>query len=185
MPQQSFPFRPAKAAQAAAVLLDSERSRQMAYYRLLKLLYLADREHLKATGRPIVGGRLVAMNKGPLHSAVYDLIKKQHPSYPEWSHCFRVEGRNIEMLDNPGNMDLSRREIQTLREVADRFADRDDDELGVITHNLPEYAKNYSPDTSTTIPLAEVIESVDRTAEADLILRDAAETAMLDSFFGD
>ena len=45
-----FPFRSLKAMQAVATLLDDERSRQMSYYRLLKLLYLADKEHLKATG---------------------------------------------------------------------------------------------------------------------------------------
>jgi uncharacterized phage-associated protein len=156
----------------------------MPYYRLLKLLYLADKEHLKATGRPIVGGRLVAMDKGPLHSAVYDLIRKEHPAYPEWSRCFRVEGRNIEMLDHPGNLELSRREIQTLRRIAESLADRDDEELGAITHKLPEYRKNHIPHTSTTIPLRDLIESVGRTAEAELILKDAKETAIVDSMLG-
>lgn len=185
MSERTFVFKPAKAMQAAAVLLDAERSRQMGYYRLLKLLYMADREHLKATGRPIVGGRMVAMDRGPLHSAVYDLVRKQHPAYPEWARYFRVEGRNIEMLDNPGNLELSRREIQTLRELSDRLADRDDEELGVITHGLSEYTKNHVSSTSTTIPLIDIIESVDRVAEADRILQDAKEAAVLDRIFED
>ncbi|NQU21002.1 MAG: SocA family protein [Candidatus Nealsonbacteria bacterium] len=184
MPDKSFPFKPAKATQAAAILLDFERSRQMGYYRLLKLLYIADKAHLKATGRPIIGGRLVAMDKGPLHSAVYDLIKKQHFAYQEWSRYFLIEGRNIEMIENPGNLELSKREIQTLRETAEKLADRDDEELGTLTHNTPEYTQYHTQGTSTTIPLSAVIESVGRTAEADLILRDAKETAVLDNIFG-
>jgi uncharacterized phage-associated protein len=184
MSEKSFPFKPAKAMQAAAILLDSERSRQMGYYRLLKLLYLADREHLKATGRPIVGGRMVAMDRGPLHSEVYDLVKKQHPAYPQWSRFFRTEGRNIEMLGNPGNLELSKREIQTLRDTAEKLADRDDEDLGAITHDLPEYCKHHAAGTSKTIPLADLIDSVGRTADADLILQDAKETAILDGIFG-
>ncbi len=185
MPAKFFPFKPEKAAQAAAILLDAERAHQMAYYRLLKLLYLADKEHLRLTGRPIIGGRLVAMDRGPLHSAVYNLVKKEHPSYPDWSRFFRVEGRNIEMLANPGNLELSKREIQTLRELAEKLADRDDEELGTITHDLPEYTKNYNRSTSTAIPLADVIDAVNRGAEADQILKDAEESAILDSMFGD
>ncbi len=184
MPDKSFPFKPAKAIQAAAILLDLERTRQMGYYRLLKLLYLADRSHLKDTGRPIIGGRLVAMDKGPLHSAVYDLIKKQHFAYQDWSRCFLVDGRNIEMIENPGNLELSKREIRTLRETSEKFADRDDEELGALTHGMAEYTQYHTGGTSTTIPLTAVIKSVGRTADADLILQDARETAVLDNIFG-
>lgn len=75
MSANSFPFKPLKAMQAAAVLLNTEQSQQMSYHRLLKLLYIADKKHLKATGRPITGGHMVATDKGPLSSPIYDGIK--------------------------------------------------------------------------------------------------------------
>jgi len=56
------------------VLLKFEESREMDRVRLLKLLYIADRESIAQTGEPILGTKLVAMKWGPLHSKVLDLI---------------------------------------------------------------------------------------------------------------
>ena len=70
-----FQFGTRKIVEAAAVLLRSSQHGRMGRLRLLKLLYIADRESLRETGRPIVGTKLVAMDLGPVHSEVYDLIK--------------------------------------------------------------------------------------------------------------
>src|SRR5262245_9212871 len=59
-----------KAIQAAAVLLRFDDG-AMDYLRLLKLLYIADREALRETGRPISYSRTIAMDNGPLSSEVY------------------------------------------------------------------------------------------------------------------
>lgn len=185
MPVTCFRFKPVKAIQAAGVLLDAERTKQMSYYRLLKLLYFADRRHLEETGRPITGGRTVAMDQGPLSSPVYDLIKKEHPAYPEWSQFFRVDGRYIEMLKHPGNGELSKREIRTLLAEAKKFEDREDDELGVIAHGLPEYKDRHVAGTSTTIPLSDIVRAVGRMAEEAAILKDAEEAAVLDRILGE
>ena len=184
MTTEAFPFKPAKAIQAAAVLLDRERSRQMSAYRLLKLLYLADRSHLERTGRPIVGGRMVATNAGPLHSAVYDLVKGTHPAYAGWSDYFHVEGRNIEMRQHPGNGELSKREIQSLLDIAKQFEEQDDDQLGAITHGLREYKEYFRHDTSTTIPLASLVDAIGCADVRDAILQDAQAVRTLDTMFG-
>jgi Protein of unknown function (DUF4065) len=44
-------------------------------YPVLKMLYLADKCHLERYGRFIVGDRYVAMEKGPVPSATYDMLK--------------------------------------------------------------------------------------------------------------
>jgi len=177
---KSFRFKPLKAMQGVAVLLDAEPTKQMSYYRLLKLLYFADRRHLEETGRPIIGGRTVAMDQGPLSSQVYDLIKKEHSAYPEWSQFFRVNGRYIEMFKHPGNGELSKREIRTLLAETNRFEDREDDELGVVAHTLKEYQDNYVPGTSKVIPLSDIIRAVGRATEEAAILKDAEQAAVLD-----
>jgi len=184
MAAKCFPFKSLKAMQAVATLLDGERSRQMSYYRLLKLLYIADRRHLGKTGRPILGGQAVAMDKGPLSSAVYDLIKRNHPDYPEWSQYFRVEGRNIEMLRHAGNGELSKREIDTLLDVFKEFEDRDDEELGAITHTFPEYQKHYHPNIAVPIPLVDIMEAVGCADQKDAVLQDAEEVGALDRVLG-
>ncbi len=184
MTTQSFPFNPLKAFQAIAVLLGRERCKEMAYYRLLKLLYIAERTHLKRTGRPILGGHVVAMERGPLSSPVYDLIKLSHPRSPEWSRYFRVEGRHVEMLQHAGNGELSKSEIRTLLDVFETFEDRDDEELGAITHEYPEYQRNYHKGTSTPIPLTDIIEAVGLANARDAILHDAEEVSALTVVFG-
>ncbi|MGD0679946.1 MAG: Panacea domain-containing protein, partial [Polyangiaceae bacterium] len=45
------------------------------HIKLLKLVVLADVEHLKRYGRPIVGGEYFAMEHGPVASQLYDELK--------------------------------------------------------------------------------------------------------------
>jgi uncharacterized phage-associated protein len=77
-----------KAIQAAGVLLRFEKNR-MSYLRLLKLLYIADREFIRDSGLPLLGSRAVAMEHGPLHSDVYNLVKGIHENTSLWSRFFR------------------------------------------------------------------------------------------------
>lgn len=44
-------------------------------YPVLKMLYLADKLHLEKYGRFIVGDHYVAMEKGPVPSVTYDMLK--------------------------------------------------------------------------------------------------------------
>ena len=98
-----FRFNIEKTIQAIAAFLHFHRATEMSYLRMLKLLYLADRESLKETGRPITGDRVVAMEHGPVLSSVYDLIKGEHTAWPLWSKFLGKKGYRIELLQDPGN----------------------------------------------------------------------------------
>ena len=107
MPQH-IRFDAEKAVQAAGVLLRNEGKR-MSRLRLLKLLIIADRRCLKETGRPILGSKVVAMDNGPLHSDVYDLIKGEHASEPLWSRYIAKAGKqDVVLEDEPPVGRLSR-----------------------------------------------------------------------------
>lgn len=73
-----FRFNIAKGDRASAVLLKTEPAHRMGRLRLLKLLYIADREALTERARPITGDSPVAMDNGPVLSNTYDLIKGQN-----------------------------------------------------------------------------------------------------------
>jgi len=64
----------------------------MSYMKLIKLMYLADREALLRWGRPISTDRYVSMDKGPVLSRVLDLATDgDDPSRPAiWSEQSRV-----------------------------------------------------------------------------------------------
>jgi uncharacterized phage-associated protein len=42
---------------------------------LSKVLFIADRDHLRQFGRPVTGDAYIAMDNGPVPSRIYDIIK--------------------------------------------------------------------------------------------------------------
>ncbi len=60
---------------AAITYVASKNVPELTTYKLCKLLFLADKYHLVRYGRPITGDIYVAMEDGPVPSAVYDLLK--------------------------------------------------------------------------------------------------------------
>lgn len=57
------------------IQLLAEHQPGITQYYIGKVFFFADREHLLDWGRPISGDRYVAMEHGPVPSAIYDLIK--------------------------------------------------------------------------------------------------------------
>jgi uncharacterized phage-associated protein len=174
-----------KAIQAVGVLLRQE-DKKATRLRILKLLYIADRISLKETGSQILGSRIVAMKHGPLHSEVLDLISGDHPDEPRWSHFFGIEGRDVVLSEEPGVGKLSRREIEILNDVARQRLCESDWDVADETHGFEEWKKSYpdpTENTSRTISLELLIESVGRGADKDAIMQDVVDTDVYDSFF--
>lgn len=74
-----------RTAQAAGILLQAEEGHRMKYIRLLKLLYVADRESIRQSGFPITGDNVYAMRNGPVLSTTYNLLKGEGAT-PEAEH---------------------------------------------------------------------------------------------------
>ncbi|MCA9161798.1 MAG: SocA family protein [Planctomycetales bacterium] len=176
----NYPFDLKKAIQATSVLLKEHEREQMEYLRLLKLLYIAERETIRETGRPIIGSRYVAMKNGPLHSRVYDLIKGEDIGSPDWGKFFRTVSIEIEQIE-PADVDaLSRFEIRKLKEVHDRYRNVDTWALVEETHALDEWRKNYpdpSQNTSHLIPIEDVMSGVDNYEDALAAFKDSCKEA--------
>ncbi len=179
-----FPFRLKKAIQAAGVLLRREPSRRMNCMRLLKLLYVAERESLREAGRPIIGDAVVAQKRGPVLSRTYDLIKGEDILAPEWSAVIRRDRYEVELVGDPGVAELSRFEIAVLNRVAETYADKDEWDMVEITHGFPEWKKNDPGDSSKPIPLEDILEAVGRSADLVSIEQDATDDAAFDRVFG-
>ena len=174
------PFDILKVAQADAVLLHSEPTRLMSRLRLLKFLYIADRELLAERGRPITGDHPVAMDHGPVLSHTYSLIRGEDYSSPLWQSYLRSEGpRDVLLVQDPGVGQLSRQEIAKLQEVAARFERASDWDVAEHTHKYPEWRKNIPPEGSAKkIPLDDLLEATGMLAHKDGLLdRERAEEA--------
>lgn len=173
-----FPFNHVKGIQAAGWLLTQHPNHEMSYIRLLKLLYIADRECLGETGKPITGGRQVVMDHGPVHSRIYDMIKGSDVRSPEWLKCIGREGYQVKLLASPGVDRLTRFEMKKLGEILDRFKDRDDWDLVGYTHTFPEVNKNEPQKGSCkALPLEDVLEAVGLRDKVREIAQDASDAA--------
>ena len=69
----NFPLKKDKVIEC--ILHLTTKGLELTSYRVVKLLYLADREHLREFGRPISFDRYVAMENGPVASYAYDVMK--------------------------------------------------------------------------------------------------------------
>lgn len=81
-------FNERKAAQMAAFFLGQSQENRMAHLKLMKLLYLSDREAMRSYGWPISGDRLVSMPHGPVLSMTLNLmdgdVESQSGGWEEW-----------------------------------------------------------------------------------------------------
>jgi hypothetical protein len=75
---------------AAITYIASKGIEDLTMYKILKILFLADRHHLVRYGRTITGDRYAALHDGPVPSRVYDFFGKQVLEKP-----FSSEGRRI------------------------------------------------------------------------------------------
>ena len=123
-------FNEKKATQAAAHLLRL-RGGRMSYMKLIKLLYLADREALLRWGRTISTDRYVSMDRGPVLSRVLDLATDgEDPGTPSiWASSITVDPRGSaiaisyrDILKAGGKSDL---EIAAVEEELAELAETD------------------------------------------------------------
>lgn len=180
-----FQFDERKATAAASLLLQLAGG-EMEYLRLIKLLYLADRESLDQLGYPITGDRYVSMKHGPVLSRVYNLAKAVvvgPATEGPWSR--QIAGRGRYYLKLVGSADvgpLSESEVQILKEVFTRYRHQDVWEIRDQTHLLPEWedpgasAREIEPET-----ILRVLGKSD--AEIKGIHQKARENAYFDRLF--
>ncbi len=135
-------FNEAKATQAAARLLRN-RGGRMSYMKLIKLLFLADREALYRWGRPITTDTFVSMRHGPVLSHVLDLITDgPNPLTGEtfWTrHISEPDHYEVALKENPPDDLLSEAEDTLLDEIFERFGRLTRWQLVDLVHKLPEW----------------------------------------------
>ena len=132
----------AKATQTAARILKL-RGGQMHYIKLIKLLYLVDREALLRWGRPVTTARCVAMKNGPVLSEILDLIREE-PEPGEgsiWHTYISSSPKDYEVVlltDAPAD-ELSKAEEDLIAEIFVKYGHRNRWDLVRFCHDLPEW----------------------------------------------
>jgi uncharacterized phage-associated protein len=177
-------YREDKATQAAARLL-WRRGAPMSHLKLIKLLYLVDREALIRFGRPVTGDSYVSMPHGPVLSSTLDRIN-QGEYYRDgyWGrHIAPKQDHQVALRGGVPNDQLSRAEEELIDEVFEKYGRMRRWDLVEFTHTLPEW---HDPQGSShPIDPAEILRDA---GYSDDDIRDIAadlhEVELADSIFG-
>ncbi|NOX73612.1 MAG: SocA family protein [Alphaproteobacteria bacterium] len=118
-------------------------------YKTVKLLYLADRAHLRQFGRPITFDKYVAMPFGPVASAAYDLVrgKKALGINPSSLPFETSKHDKIFLVGNPKrdiDRDIfSRSDLMVLDDTADKYGAMSFVQLYKLTHDHFAYDRAW------------------------------------------
>lgn len=170
-------YREDKTTQAAALLIKFEGG-QINHMKLIKLLYLADREALIQWGRPITFDSYFSMDHGPVLSFTLDRINSQpNPKNPTYWNSYISErggdGHQIKLLMDVPNDQLSPAEEGLLDQVYAQLGGMNQWELEEYTHKLPEW---HNPHRSRSpINIGDILLSEGFTEEDIADIKDALE----------
>jgi uncharacterized phage-associated protein len=134
-------FNERRATEAAARFLKL-RGGRMSYLKLIKLLYLLDREALLRWGRPVTTDRYISMDNGPVVSRIYELIREEPPvgADPIWRHYISAPCEyEVDLIAEPETEELSQAEEALIDEVFAKFGSLSRWDLVKISHDLPEW----------------------------------------------
>ena len=134
-------FKERKVAQMAAFFLLQEEGGIMYVLKLMKLLYLAERETLFRYGIPMCGDRAFSMDHGPVLSTTLDLMNgfvrvEDKNGWDGWISDRSGHRVTLKKEVKPEALDeLSPANIETLQSVWDKFGGFDQWELVAYTHD--------------------------------------------------
>ena len=138
----SLTFNEKKATQAAGRLLEQGGS-PMNSIKLMKLLYLADREAVLRWGNPVTTDCFVAMRHGPVLGRIYTLVSEgddPRVAPSAWSAAIlrRPDGE-VELKDPVDYRQLSKGEADLLDEIFREHGAKTLWDLVDLTRGLPEW----------------------------------------------
>lgn len=111
------------------------------FIKIFKILYFADREHLKKYGRTITGDVYIAMPLGPVPSKIYDKLKElrdganMYTQTPLLDDYFRVSDNcHVDALQEYDLDYLSLTDLEELNDAISKYAHIDSFKLSEMSH---------------------------------------------------
>ena len=171
-----------KTTQDAALFLKLNGGK-MNYMKLIKLMYLADREALSRWERPLTGDSYFSMKNGPILSNVLDWISYGERPDEKLYWCRHISNPsryNISLKKDPGQDELSKREIKLIEEIYEKYKKFNQWEMVDICHKiLPEWENPGT--TSIQIQIEDILKATCKTdREIEIIEEDIANLEYCD-----
>jgi uncharacterized phage-associated protein len=145
-------FREDKTTEAAVYLVNRHGGR-MSYMKLIKLLYLADRECLLAYGRPITFDAYFSLPHGPVLSQTLNIIN-EGPRPGETSvwtdHISEPQNYDVEVIRSIEPDHLSEAEIEVLDRVYEEHGRK---EKWALVDELHDILPEWSDPAGSSLPI--------------------------------
>lgn len=135
------------------------------YTKLIKELYLADRECIKRTGWSITGDTYRNLPYGPVLTNLYTLIQGKHPDLrlqSRWDSCFLTDAKSLKTkVQIIPEGELSELEMKILDEIDSEYHDYTYSKMIDVVHN-----KNICPEwknpngSSTPLSKADIMTAI-------------------------
>ncbi len=159
----------------------------MSHMKLIKLLYLADREALLKWGRPITYDSYVSMKAGPVLSRTLDLINEgAEPGKDSfWNkHISPSQNYDVGLKEDPGFDELSDAEIALLEKIFAEYGKMGRWELvDNVMHKLPEWRNPGG--SSLPIDYLDIFRAAQKTdIEANSVTEDLEALALMEMALG-
>ncbi|MGB4408628.1 MAG: Panacea domain-containing protein [Sphaerochaeta sp.] len=183
----NFNFNERRSTQAAAFLI-RRNGNKLNYMKLIKLLYLVDREALIKWQQPITGDKYYSLPLGPVVSKILDRISSgPNPKSPDyWSSIIQIaqnDSYSVTTIDEPEYDELSKREIRLLEGLDDKFKAYSQWDMVTYCHNnLPEWEDpNGSSDQITIEDILKTSIKNGTDKELDFLLENVAFKIAIDN----
>lgn len=157
-------FNEKKATEMACLILKLRGNNKMSHLKLMKLMYLIDREALLRWGRSITKDNYSSMPHGMVLSRTYALVTEESLPTSYWkTYISAPQNYEVELLDEPDYDELSEAEISMVKEVFDKFGKWNRWKLRDFTHELPEWRDPNG--SSLPVEYSDVLRMSEKTEE--------------------
>lgn len=149
-----FKFNKQKSIEAVLYLISKSGKNTYDLYKIVKMIFEADKYHLNNYMRPVTGDHFVSMAKGIVPSKIYDLCKNEDTKAP----FFKKSPRKI-MANRIANCEhLSESDIEALDIAFGKFDPLTFGQICELNHaENPAWGKNYVEGSSNKIPFEQLI----------------------------
>ena len=152
-----------------AILFIAKSLQEPTFHSISKMFYLSDKLHLQEYGRLICGDRYIAMEYGPVPSAIYGMMKvaaKKETIDVDWDEIIQEaldvrQGREI-IAKRECDIDmLAESEVECIKQTIAQYGSKSFGELTDITHDSAWNAT----DDNQHIPLEAIVATLPNAAE--------------------
>ncbi|MEA1878412.1 MAG: Panacea domain-containing protein [Bacteroidota bacterium] len=150
-----FKFNKQKSIEAVLYLISKSGKNSYDLYKIVKMIFEADKYHLNYYMRPVTGDHFVSMAKGIVPSKIYDLCKVEDPKAP-----FFKKSARIIMANRIANCEyLSESDIEALDLAFEKLNPMTFGQICERNHaENPAWGKNYLEGSSKKIAFDQLID---------------------------